>query len=120
MRPADAVIAVRWAKNSDRYLRLIAEADREPVVIGSTGQPRYSSICDLALKLEASVRDDEKQLGIGPLNRLRLGAQLTENAKSLAELNAEADHAEQDDDPRAAIIALARRRTSATELPTPD
>ena len=120
MRPADAVIAVRWAKNSDRYLRLIAEADREPVVIGSTGQPRYSSIYDLALKLEASVRDDEKQLGIGPLNRLRLGAQLTENAKSLAELNAEADHAEQDDDPRAAIIALARRRTSATELPTPD
>lgn len=103
MRPSDDTLVGRWAKNLDRYYRLLVEADNEPVVAGSTGQTRPNPIYDLAYKIEASIKDDEKQLGIGPLNRLRLGVALTEGAKSLTELNAEADDHAEDDDPRLAL-----------------
>ncbi len=105
MRPSDAVIALRWAANLDRYYRLIAEADREPMVIGSTGQTRENPAYGVALKIEASIKDDERQLGIGPLNRLRLGAHLTEAAETLADINAEVISA--GDDPRAALSIVA-------------
>jgi hypothetical protein len=57
------------------------------VVVGSTGQPRPNGLYDLVFKIEASIREDEKQLGIGPANRLRLRVALSESAKSLAEIN---------------------------------
>ncbi|TDH48877.1 hypothetical protein E2F47_22185 [Mycobacterium eburneum] len=108
MRKSDATLVLRWVKNLDRYHRLLGAADKSPVVEGSTGQPRTNPIYDLALKVEASIKDDEKQLGIGPLNRLRLGMVLTESAKSLADLNAEAEEedAEGDDDPRATFTVI--------------
>ncbi|OBJ00368.1 hypothetical protein A5660_25075 [Mycobacterium alsense] len=108
-RASDAPLVQRWAANLDRYHRLLAEADKHPVVTGSMGQPRANPVYDLVLKIEASIRADEQQLGIGPLNRLRLGVALTESAKSLKELNAEAENADTDD-PRAALITLAERR----------
>ena len=37
----------------DRYHRLAAEADSEPVVVGSTGQPRPNGLYDLVSKVEA-------------------------------------------------------------------
>ena len=76
MRASDGTLIGRWVRNLDRYHRLLAEADRSPMVSGSTGQPRTNPIYDLAFKIEASIKDDEKQLGIGPLNRLRLGVAL--------------------------------------------
>ena len=100
VRPGDRPLIERWISNVDRYTRFMRLADREPVVVGSTGQPRPNPLYDLALKIEASIKADEQQLGIGPLNRLRLGVQLAEGAKSLADLTAEADE-EGDDDPRA-------------------
>jgi len=108
-RPADTPLVQRWARNLDRYHRLLAEADSNPVVTGSMGQPRANPVYDVILRMEQGLRLDEAQLGIGPLNRLRLGVALTESAKSLAELNAEAENAE-NDDPRAALITLANRR----------
>jgi hypothetical protein len=118
MRCSDATVALRWAANVDRYHRLIAEADREPMVVGSTGQPRPNPLYDLVFKIEASIKDDEKQLGIGPLSRLKLGTTLSETAKSLAELNAEATNATED--PRATLIALAGRRPHTPVEPTAD
>ncbi|HTX96855.1 MAG TPA: hypothetical protein VME67_19565 [Mycobacterium sp.] len=109
-RPSDTALLVRWAKNLDRYHRLLAEADRNPVVDGSMGQQRGNPIYGLVLKIEQSIKDDEAQLGIGPLNRLRLGVALSESAKSLADLNAEAENAD-NDDPRTTLIALADRRS---------
>ena len=109
MRRSDAPIVLRWIKNLDRYHRLIGEADKSPLVVGSAGQLRASPLYDLAFRIETSIRCDEQQLGIGPLNRLRLGVALGESAKSLAELNAEAeDDAEGDDDIRVALISSAR------------
>jgi len=107
-RPSDAPLVLRWARNLDRYHRLLAEADSKPVVTGSMGQPRANPIYNLVLKIEESIKEDEQQLGIGPLNRLRLGVALTESAKSLKDLNAEAEDAE-NDDPRTTLITLANR-----------
>ncbi len=119
MRSSDTTIAVRWIRNVDRYHRLVAEADREPMTVGSTGQPCANPIYSLALKLEASIRDDEKQLGVGPLNRLHLGVALSESAKSLAELNAEVNDTD-NDDPRAQLVRLADRRPNTPECTTTD
>jgi P27 family predicted phage terminase small subunit len=105
MRPSDATLVLRWVRNVDRYHRLAAEADAEPVVIGSTGQPRPNGLYDLVFKIEASIREDEKQLGIGPANRLRLGVALSESAKTLADLNAEVIG--EGDDPRATLTVVA-------------
>ncbi|MCW2661528.1 MAG: hypothetical protein JWP83_2680 [Mycobacterium sp.] len=96
MRRSDSTLALRWSRNLDRYHRLLGVADKEPLVTGSTGQPRPNPLYDLVAKFEASIKEDEKQLGIGPLNRLRLGVALSESAKSLADLNAEAEN-DQDD-----------------------
>jgi hypothetical protein len=119
MRPADTAVAARWAKNFDRYLRLIAQADREPMILGSQGQMRPNPLYRLAMLLEASIRADEAQMGIGPLNRLRLGAQFSEAAKTLAEINTEAAN-DGADDPRANLIALADRRTTTPVEPGTD
>jgi hypothetical protein len=108
-RLSDAPLVQRWARNLDRYHRLLAEADANPVVGGSMGQPRANPIYNLVLKIEQSIKEDEQQLGIGPLNRLRLGVALSESAKSLADLNAEAENAE-NEDPRATLVTLADRR----------
>ena len=104
MRPADVTVALRWVRNLDRYHRLVSKADREPMVIGSTGQPRPNPLYDLVFKIEASIREDEKQVGIGPANRLRLGAQLAETAETLAQINAE--DISEGDDPRAALAIV--------------
>jgi P27 family predicted phage terminase small subunit len=109
-RESDTSLLVRWVRNIDRYSRLIAAADRSPMVAGSTGQQRANPIYDLALKIEQSVKQDERQLGIGPMNRLRLGIAFNESAKSLAELNAEAEDDDADDDPRMVLIEDAGNR----------
>jgi hypothetical protein len=107
MRCSDASVALRWAANVDRYHRLIAEADREPMVVGSTGQPRPNPLYDLVFKVEASIKDDEKQLGIGPLSRLKLGVALSETAKTLSQINAEAQDDAEKDDPRTKLTVVA-------------
>ena len=99
LRPGDAPLVDRWVRNLDRYHRIIGLADKEPVVEGSTGQQKPNGLYDLAFKIEASIKGDEQQLGIGPLNRLRLGVKIAEGAKSLADLTAEAEEGD-DDDPR--------------------
>ncbi|MEY9944898.1 hypothetical protein [Kitasatospora sp. GAS1066B] len=101
VRPADRSVATRWVRNVDRYHRVLALADAEPVVTGSTGQPKPNGLYDLAFKIEASVRADEQQLGIGPLSRLRLGVKIAETAASLADLTADAEGGADDDDPLA-------------------
>jgi P27 family predicted phage terminase small subunit len=103
MRAPDITVALRWAKNLDRYHRLLAEADREPVVAGSTGQAKANPLYALVLAFEKSIREDEAQMGVGPLSRLKLGAQLAEQAKTLAEINTEAAEGGTED-PRLSLL----------------
>jgi hypothetical protein len=105
MAPADLAMVIRWIRNVDRYHRLIAKADRKPMVMGSQGQPRPNPLYDLCFKLEASIDNAERRMGISPLDRLRLGAQLSETAETLAQINAE--EISENDDPRAALTIVA-------------
>ena len=122
MRCSDATVALRWVRNLDRYHRLVSDADSEPMSVGSTGQPKPNPLYDLAYKIEASIRDDEKQLGIGPLNRLKLGVALSETAKTLSQINTEAEsHAHQDDDPRVTLLrSVAKRGPRTPVIPAAD
>jgi P27 family predicted phage terminase small subunit len=91
VRTSDRAVVIRWIKNFDRHSRLSAEADRNPIVTGSTGQPKTNPIYSLCSALDAQIRLDEAQLGIGPLSRLRLGLVLSEQAKTLNELTEDDD-----------------------------
>lgn len=107
VRVSDESLVRRWADNVNRYHLLMRMADKEPMVLGSTGQPKPNPLYDLAYKIEASIKVDEQQLGIGPLNRLRLGVKLAEGAKSLSDLTADADGDGEDDDgfdPRLSLV----------------
>lgn len=90
-RESDISLVMRWIKDVDRFHRLIAEADAAPMVTGSTGQQVVNPIYTFCLKLRAAIERDEAQLGIGPLNRMRLGAVFTETQKTLADLKREAE-----------------------------
>lgn len=103
-RGPDATVVLRWVKHVDRYYRILAEADRQPIVKGSTGQPRPNPLYDLAFKIETAIGEAEKQLGIGVLNRLRLGAVFNEGGVTLAQLNFEAEPDDEADDFRKLLV----------------
>ena len=82
----DKALLLRWITNLDRYSRLIEAADLEPLKRNSQGEsanPLYA----VAFKIEASLKADEAQLGIGPLNRSKLGIAVVTERRSLADMN---------------------------------
>ena len=88
MTPVDRAVLTRWIKEMDRYLRLSAEADRQPSVRGSQGQPVENPLYATAYKALAAVQACEKQMGMGALNRSALGIAVITERKSLADMNA--------------------------------
>lgn len=85
---ADRGVLLRWIDAVDRYLRLIGQADLEPIVTGSTGQPTENPLYKVADKALGTIERCEKQLGIGALNRAGLGIAVITERKSLADMNA--------------------------------
>lgn len=101
----DQVVLLRWADYLDRAVRLVAQADRSPVAKGSMGQavenPKYGT----ASRAMAVVEKCEAQLGIGALNRARLGIAIIGEKAALDDLNrrylsGNGDAEDEDDDPR--------------------
>lgn len=88
MTPVDRAVLLRWIREMDRYLRLSAEADRQPSVRGSQGQPVENPLYATAYKALAAVQACEKQMGMGALNRSALGIAVITERKSLQEMNA--------------------------------
>lgn len=88
LTPADRALLLRWVTEYDRYLRLMAEADLQPMVRGSQGQPVENPLYGAAHRSLAAVQYCEKQLGMGPLNRSALGIAVITEKKSLADMNA--------------------------------
>ena len=85
--PVDRAVLVRWVTEMDRYLRLMAEADLDPVVRGSQGQPVENPMYGTAYKALAAVQACEKQMGMGALNRSALGIAVITERRSLADMN---------------------------------
>jgi P27 family predicted phage terminase small subunit len=85
--PVDRAVLLRWVTEMDRYHRLMAAADTEPVVRGSQGQPVENPMYGTAYKALNAVQACEKQMGVGALNRSALGIAVIAETKSLQELN---------------------------------
>jgi P27 family predicted phage terminase small subunit len=107
--PVDKAVLFRWIREMDRYLRLTAEADQNPSVRGSQGQPVENPLYGTAYKALAAVQACEKQMGMGALNRSALGIAVITERKSLAEMNTRygggdvGPHAVEEKDPRLVI-----------------
>jgi P27 family predicted phage terminase small subunit len=96
--PADRGVVLRWIDAVNRYLRLIAEADLQPLVAGSTGQLTENPLYKVADKALGVIERCEKQLGIGALNRSGLGIAVIAERKSLADMNARYGGGRRDED----------------------
>jgi len=105
----DRGVVIRWIDAVNRYLRVIGEADLEPLVTGSQDQLVENPLYKIAEKALGTIERAEKQLGIGALNRAGLGIAVITEARSLADMNSKyggdgvsSDEAEED--PRLTII----------------
>lgn len=101
----DQVVLLRWAHHLDRAVRLTAQADRNPVAKGSMGQPVENPKYGTASRAMAVVEKCEAQLGIGALNRARLGIAIIGEKAALDDLNrrylpGNSEDGDEDDDPR--------------------
>jgi P27 family predicted phage terminase small subunit len=85
--PADRGVLTRWITEYDRYLRTVAEADREPIVRGSTGQDTENPLYKIAYRALAAAERCEQQMGVGPLHRSHLGIAVISEQKSLQDMN---------------------------------
>jgi P27 family predicted phage terminase small subunit len=85
---ADRPLLLRWADALDRAQRHLELGDADPIAKGSMGQavesPHYG-IADSAVKVAQAC---EAQLGIGALNRARLGITILAERRSLLDLAA--------------------------------
>lgn len=82
------VIVQRWAEALARYRQATELADADPISKGSMGQEVESPYYGIAEKALKTAERCEAQLGLGPLHRMKLGVQVGEASRSLADLNA--------------------------------
>lgn len=71
----------------DQWDRLRDIFDSDPVVEGSTGQPRMNPAGDQLHRIEGHIQRLEQTLGIGPLARHRLGLTVGQARMTALELN---------------------------------
>ena len=88
VRDAEVYLVRRWAANYARYLNLLAIADKDPIVTGSTGQQVVNPALTAAMRIEPGLRYDEMQIGFGPKNRVDLGISIIAGASSVENMNA--------------------------------
>jgi P27 family predicted phage terminase small subunit len=84
---ADRGVVLRWVDAVDRYLRTLGEADKQPLVEGSTGQQVENPLYKIADRALQTLERAERQLGIGALNRAGLGIAVIAEARSLQDMN---------------------------------
>lgn len=85
----DRELVLRWAECVDDWIKAMAMARADPVIDGSRDQEvksRWFGIAEQALRAAEAC---EAQIGVGALNRARLGLTFAAAVKSLAEVNAE-------------------------------
>jgi len=84
--------------------------EEQPMVQGSTGQPRANPMADYALRVDAAILRLENELGLTPLSQAKLGMAVGSAQLTLEELNRLAkSQASQTDDPRLSAVELAAK-----------
>jgi hypothetical protein len=85
--PSDGPILKRYIEHWERAAKSARRADRKPVVLGSVGQPAEHPSYSTMARSIAVVERCEQLLGLGALNRERLGLTINDRKASLADLN---------------------------------
>jgi hypothetical protein len=94
----DRELVIRWVESVDSWIKALISANEDPVTTGSMRQEVPSPWFAIAKQhLDAAV-GVEQQLGVGALNRARLGLTIGQARKTLQELNADLDGEDDDDD----------------------
>lgn len=88
LSPVDRELLIRWAQAVDDGIKATAAAWADPISKGSMGQAVESPYYGIASKAKAEAERCEAQIGIGALNRARLGIAILAEARSLADLSA--------------------------------
>jgi hypothetical protein len=87
LSPVDRELVIRWAQAVDDWIKALTSARAKPISKGSMGQEVPSPHFGIASQAMSVVVECERQIGVGALNRARLGlAVLAEHAASLAGL----------------------------------
>ena len=87
LTPVDRPVLLRWADAVDRAARHLELGDEDPVVPGHAGQPVESPHYGIADKAIRVAQACEQQIGVGALNRARLGIAVLQQKASLDDLN---------------------------------
>lgn len=91
LSPVDRELVIRWAQAVDDHLKALASARERPISKGSMGQEVASPHFAIAAQAMSVVVECERQIGIGALNRARLGIAILAERASLADLAARFD-----------------------------
>lgn len=86
LTPADRELLIRWAQSVDDWIKALAEGRADPITEGRNDQPVASPWFAIAKQAMEIVVECEKQIGIGALNRARLGIAILAERTSLADL----------------------------------
>jgi hypothetical protein len=88
LSPVDRELLIRWAESVDDAVKARIRAWESPIAKGSMGQEVESPFFGIAAKALATAERCEAQIGVGALNRARLGIAILAEARSLADLSA--------------------------------
>ena len=88
LSPVDRELVIRWAQSVDDWIKALESAREQPISKGSMGQEVASPYFAIAAQALAVAERCEQQIGIGALNRARLGIAILAEAKTLADLSA--------------------------------
>lgn len=97
---ADGYLVERYARLVDELETVYPEFQRERLITGSMGQLVMNPLGKYVQELQAQMRTLETQLGIGPLNRMRLGVAIGESTLTADKLNERLDRRRGDEDER--------------------
>lgn len=86
LSPVDRELVVRWAQAVDDWIKALAEGRKDPITEGRNDQPVASPWFAIAAQAMGVIERCEAQIGIGALNRARLGIAILAEQASLADL----------------------------------
>lgn len=89
LSPVDRELVTRWAESVDDWLKALKSARENPVVKGSMGQEVASPYFAIAAQSMAVAVECERQIGVGALNRTKLGYAMLAERSSLLDLAAQ-------------------------------
>lgn len=87
LSPVDRELVIRWAQSVDDWIKAMEAGRAAPVTTGSMGQEVASPHFAIAAQALAVAERCEAQIGVGALNRVRLGIALLAEARSLLDLS---------------------------------